>query len=143
MCENIFGLLGEICILYDEKYACAKHHAKKYDCFVPRAKSRHQRRRGKRRKKVNLLRAGFEPTTYGCPFSSSNYSPPLYQLSYRRKTCVKPLEIVYLLNQTKGGTGGVAAGVVGGVGFVERGRRNLFYLLLSPLSSSFCCCYTA
>ncbi len=43
----VFGLLGEFCILYDEKYACAKHHAKKYDCFVPRAKSTHQRRRRK------------------------------------------------------------------------------------------------
>ncbi len=43
----VFDLLGEICILYDEKYAYAKHHAKKYDCFVPRAKSTHQRRRRK------------------------------------------------------------------------------------------------
>ena len=33
--------------------------------------------------KKNILRAGFEPATYGLlPFS--NYSPPLYQLSYRR-----------------------------------------------------------
>ena len=31
-----------------------------------------------------LLRAGFEPATYGF-LLSSNYSPPLYQLSYRRE----------------------------------------------------------
>ena len=31
-----------------------------------------------------LLRTGFEPVTYGCLHSNSFYSPPLYQLSYRR-----------------------------------------------------------
>ena len=30
-----------------------------------------------------LLRAGFEPATYGY-LTMYNYSPPLYQLSYRR-----------------------------------------------------------
>ena len=30
-----------------------------------------------------ILRAGFEPATYGC-LIYHNYSPPLYQLSYRR-----------------------------------------------------------
>ena len=30
-----------------------------------------------------ILRAGFEPATYGC-LTNYNYSPPLYQLSYRR-----------------------------------------------------------
>ena len=30
-----------------------------------------------------LLRAGFEPATYGY-LTSYDYSPPLYQLSYRR-----------------------------------------------------------
>ena len=34
------------------------------------------------RKKI--LRAGFEPATYGC-LTMYYYSPPLYQLSYRRK----------------------------------------------------------
>ena len=34
--------------------------------------------------KKNLLRAGFEPATYGCLSFLANYSPPLYQLSYRR-----------------------------------------------------------
>ena len=34
-----------------------------------------------------ILRAGFEPATYGC-LTEYNYSPPLYQLSYRRN-CVK------------------------------------------------------
>ena len=33
--------------------------------------------------KQKLLRAGFEPATYGC-LTLYNYSPPLYQLSYRR-----------------------------------------------------------
>ena len=32
----------------------------------------------------NLLRAGFEPATYGYLFDYAIYSPPLYQLSYRR-----------------------------------------------------------
>ena len=32
-----------------------------------------------------LLRAGFEPATYGF-LTWNNYSPPLYQLSYRRLT---------------------------------------------------------
>lgn len=35
--------------------------------------------------KGKLLRAGFEPATYGFPsLSFTAYSPPLYQLSYRR-----------------------------------------------------------
>ena len=33
--------------------------------------------------KQKLLRAGFEPATYGY-LTMYNYSPPLYQLSYRR-----------------------------------------------------------
>ena len=33
--------------------------------------------------KQNILRAGFEPATYGY-LTIHNYSPPLYQLSYRR-----------------------------------------------------------
>ena len=33
--------------------------------------------------KAKLLRAGFEPATYGF-LNKYNYSPPLYQLSYRR-----------------------------------------------------------
>ena len=32
--------------------------------------------------KRKILRAGFEPATYGCLFLL--YSPPLYQLSYQR-----------------------------------------------------------
>lgn len=39
----------------------------------------------KEEKKI-LLRAGFEPATYGFLQCSANYSPPLYQLSYRRMT---------------------------------------------------------
>ena len=36
--------------------------------------------------KKYFLRAGFEPATYGylTIFKEANYSPPLYQLSYRR-----------------------------------------------------------
>jgi hypothetical protein len=33
-----------------------------------------------------ILRAGFEPATYGCPH---HYSPPLYQLIYRRCTVAR------------------------------------------------------
>ena len=40
--------------------------------------------------KKNLLRAGFEPATYGFLHCSTYYSPPLYQLSYRRMTEMKP-----------------------------------------------------
>ena len=32
-----------------------------------------------------LLRAGFEPATYGSLHVVNLYSPPLYQLSYRRE----------------------------------------------------------
>ena len=32
-----------------------------------------------------FLRAGFEPATYGFLLALDLYSPPLYQLSYRRK----------------------------------------------------------
>ena len=32
---------------------------------------------------TKFLRAGFEPATYGL-LTMYNYSPPLYQLSYRR-----------------------------------------------------------
>ena len=35
-------------------------------------------------KKYFFLRAGFEPATYGFLWETTNYSPPLYQLSYRR-----------------------------------------------------------
>lgn len=41
--------------------------------------------------KTSLLRAGFEPATYGslhCQYSL--YSPPLYQLSYRREHMSEP-----------------------------------------------------
>ena len=41
------------------------------------------------RGKKNLLRAGFEPATYGFLHCSTYYSPPLYQLSYRRMTEMK------------------------------------------------------
>lgn len=43
--------------------------------------------------KKNLLRAGFEPATYGFLHCRAYYSPPLYQLSYRRMTekCVRNL----------------------------------------------------
>ena len=34
--------------------------------------------------KYSILRAGFEPATYGCLKLHHLYSPPLYQLSYRR-----------------------------------------------------------
>ena len=37
-------------------------------------------------KKKYFLRAGFEPATYGFLHCSAYYSPPLYQLSYRRMT---------------------------------------------------------
>ncbi len=42
-----------------------------------------------RKKKYNILRARFEPATYG--FLYYPYSPPLYQLSYRRMYRCVPL----------------------------------------------------
>ena len=48
------------------------------------ATKRGKAREGEEEKKSLLLRAGFEPATYGCLSHVANYSPPLYQLSYRR-----------------------------------------------------------
>ena len=47
------------------------------------------------KEKCLLLRAGFEPATYGYLPQASNYSPPLYQLSYRRCWCNKR-EVSYM-----------------------------------------------
>ena len=48
-----------------------------------------KKKKERRKKKKSLLRAGFEPATYGFlseqALHCANYSPPLYQLSYRRE----------------------------------------------------------
>ena len=52
-----------------------------------------KKRKKRREKKLHILRAGFEPATYGWLF---HYSPPLYQLSYRRTTDGEVLTFWYV-----------------------------------------------
>ena len=47
-------------------------------------KGRVKEKKKKEKEKKKVLRAGFEPATYGFLCISNHYSPPLYQLSYRR-----------------------------------------------------------
>ena len=59
----------------------------------------------------NVLRAGFEPATYGC--LQLLYSPPLYQLSYQRhvedgsgrRQCCIEMGVVQEVKVTKHATG--------------------------------------
>ena len=50
-----------------------------------------------------FLRAGFEPATYGSLFVIANYSPPLYQLSYRRLHMPHPVKLLIYLASVTGG----------------------------------------